>query len=380
DYYQQLQSFRSLISEKDKLTAENLQVMVMDQLERPRPTYILDRGIYDKRGEMVESATPGFLPSIDTQSSDDRLALARWLFSDQHPLTARVTVNRFWQAIFGNGLVKTPEDFGIQGARPTHPGLLDWLAVDFRESGWDIKILIRKMLMSATYRQTSKTREEHLETDPENKWLARANRYRRPAWMLRDQALFVSGLLNDTMGGPSVNPYQPPGIWEEATFGFKKYVQDHGADLYRRSLYIFWRRIVGPTVFFDNATRQTCEVKPIRTNTPLHALTTLNDITYVEAARVMAERIMLQEEKPEERIEMAFRLATSRNPDAKEKEILMTGWEKYLNQFSQNRQNAYDLVRTGEFRQNETLDYIEQAAFTSICSLILNLDEVLSRQ
>ena len=234
--------------------------------------------------------------------------------------------------------------------------------------------------MSATYRQTSKTREEHLETDPENKWLARANRYRRPAWMLRDQALFVSGLLNDTMGGPSVNPYQPPGIWEEATFGFKKYVQDHGADLYRRSLYIFWRRIVGPTVFFDNATRQTCEVKPIRTNTPLHALTTLNDITYVEAARVMAERIMLQEEKPEERIEMAFRLATSRNPDAKEKEILMTGWEKYLNQFSQNRQNAYDLVRTGEFRQNETLDYIEQAAFTSICSLILNLDEVLSRQ
>lgn len=380
EYYQQLQKFRSLISKKDQLTADNLQVMVMDHLERPRPTYLLERGIYNKRGEKVTSQIPQFLPALDTSLGNNRLALAEWLFSDTHPLTSRVTVNRIWQSIFGVGLVKTPEDFGIQGARPTHPELLDWLAVEFRESGWDVKRMIKYMVMSSTYRQSSVVSPYQLEQDPENKWLSRAHRYRWPSWMLRDQALSLSGLLNEQIGGPAVKPYQPPGIWEEATFGFKKYVQDHGDDLYRRTLYIFWRRIVGPTMLFDNASRQTCEVKPIRTNTPLHALTTLNDIAYVEASRVMAERIMLAEKDPEKRIELAFRLATARKPSNEEKTILTSRLEKLKAEFYSQKQRADSLLNTGEFRQNENLDPVEQAAYMAICSVILNLDEVLSRQ
>ncbi|MCB0688990.1 MAG: DUF1553 domain-containing protein, partial [Saprospiraceae bacterium] len=380
EYYEKLKAFRSLIGDKDRMTAENLQVMVMDQLERPRTSYILERGIYDKRGETVTAETPAALPSMDGTVAKDRLALAQWLFSDTHPLTARVTVNRFWQAIFGVGLVKTPGDFGVQGARPTHPELLDWLAVYIKESGWNVKDLLKKIVMSATYRQSSQVTHEQLEKDPENKWLSHATRYRWPSWMLRDQALDISGLINDSIGGPPVKPYQPPGIWEEATFGFKKYDQDHGAKLYRRTLYVFWRRIVGPTMLFDNAARQTCEVKPLRTNTPLHALTTLNDITYVEASRVMAERIMLARDQDSDRIDLAFRLATARYPQKQEKEILESRLASLQSKFSQNRQEAIALLHVGEYPQNNELDIIEQASYAALCSVILNLDEVLSRQ
>lgn len=379
-YYRELQAFLKVNRQMDSLSARNLQVMVMDHLDKPRPSYVLDRGAYDKRGEEVTSGTPAVLPAMIESQTNNRLALAGWLFSDEHPLTARVIVNRYWQAIFGTGLVKTAEDFGVQGSRPTHPELLDWLAVYFRESGWDFKALIKMIVMSSTYRQSSRLSLESLEWDPENKWLARASRYRWPSWMLRDQALFVSGLLNDSLGGPPVKPYQPPGIWEEATFGKKKYKQDQGSDLYRRTLYVFWRRIVGPTMLFDNAARQTCEVKPVRTNTPLHALTTLNDITYTEAARVMAERVMFSADSDEERIKTAFRLATARYPDTEERGVLLNRLVRLKDEFSRKTDDARALIQIGEYPQNQSLDPVEQAAWAAVCSVILNLDEVLSRQ
>ena len=239
----------------------------------------------------MTAALPAFLPTADVNSDDpalNRLTLARWLVHDQNPLTARVTINRFWKQIFGIGLVKTPEDFGRQGEIPLHRDLLNWLAAEFRDSGWNVKALMRTIVTSHTYRQSSRIQvPEDFQNDPDNRLLARGARYRLPSWMLRDQALAVSGLLSPIDGGPAVNTYQPEGVWEEASFGNKKYARDSGDKLYRRSLYIFWRRIIAPTMFFDSASRQTCTVKEGRTNTPLHALQTLNNIAYVEAARAL---------------------------------------------------------------------------------------------
>ncbi|MGB3585278.1 MAG: PSD1 and planctomycete cytochrome C domain-containing protein, partial [Tunicatimonas sp.] len=279
-YFALIDDLRAARSSRDRRASRNLQVMVMDELKYPRTTYVLEKGGYDnpRTDEPIFRNVPAFLPPLPDDSKNNRLALAQWLVADEQPLTARVTVNRYWQAFFGNGLVKTIEDFGVQGALPTHPELLDWLAVDFRESGdrqsggrqsgWNLKALLKKIVMSATYRQSSNVTEELLEIDPENKYLARATRMRLPSWMIRDQALYVSGLLVDSIGGPSVKPYQPEGIWEEATFGKIKYEQDHGNALYRRSLYTFWRRISGPTFLFDNSSRQVCNVKMLNTNTP----------------------------------------------------------------------------------------------------------------
>jgi len=267
-------------------------VMVMQELPKPRDSFVLTKGSYDKPAAKVKAHTPSTLPSLPDKVKPDRLALARWLFSPEHPLTARVAVNRYWQQFFGVGIVKTVEDFGVQGERPSHPELLDWLAVEFRESGWDVKHLHRLIVTSATYRQASKVTPESFERDPENRLLARGPRFRMPAYMIRDQALSASGLMVEKLGGPPVKPYQPSGVWEDATFGQIKYEQDHGDALYRRSLYTFWRRIVGPTEFFDSAARQTCSVRPSRTNTPLHAFTTMNDPTFVEAGRELAQRIL----------------------------------------------------------------------------------------
>jgi hypothetical protein len=225
----------------------------------------------------------------------DRLELAQWLVSPTNPLPARVTVNRLWQQFFGVGLVKTSEDFGLQGERPSHPELLDWLAIEFVESGWDVKALIRTVVLSATYRQSSQSSPENRERDPENRKLSRGPRFRMSSPMIRDMALASAGLLTERVGGTAVNPYQPAGVWEETTFGNKRYTQDHGEALYRRSLYVFWRRIIGPTLFFDVANRQTCTVKTPRTNVPLHALLTLNDTGYVEAARVLAQQVLAQQ-------------------------------------------------------------------------------------
>ena len=382
EYAALLKALRDAKRNRDAQSAENLQVMVMDQVSHARTTYILERGVYNKpkEEEQILRNVPEILPALASEVENNRLALANWIVADDHPLTARVTVNRYWQQFFGNGIVKTTEDFGVQGALPTHPKLLDWLAVDFIENGWNLKRLFKKIVTSATYRQSSKLTPELLEVDPENKYLGRATRMRWPAWMLRDQALQVSGLLNDSLGGPPVKPYQPSGIWEEATFGKIKYTQDHGEDLYRRTLYTFWRRIVGPTMLFDNATRQICSVKESRTNTPLHALTTLNDITYMEAARVMAQRVMTYSESDEARLQFAFELVTTRTPDQEELDLLTARLSSLRNDYQGANQDAKLIASIGEYPVDPSLDTTEHAAFTALCSVLLNLDETLTRQ
>jgi len=382
EYSEMLKELRAAKQTRDRKSAENLQVMVMDQLDLPRSTFILERGIYNKpmEEEVIHKDVPGVLPPLDEDLQNDRLALAKWLVSENHPLTARVTVNRYWQYFFGNGIVKTIEDFGVQGALPTHPELLDWLAVDFMENGWNLKRLFKQIVMSAAYRQSSKVDQELLEIDPENKFLARATRMRWPAWMLRDQALWISGLMVDSVGGPPVNPYQPEGIWEEASFGKIKYQQDHGEALYRRTLYTFWRRIVGPTLLFDNASRQICSVKSSRTNTPLHALTTLNDVTFTEAARVMASKVLSHALTEEQKLDLAFELATSRKPSGAELDILSGRLKKLKAFYSGSPDQAVALTSVGEFPKQAGLDTTEHAAFTAICSVLLNLDETITRQ
>ncbi|MEM7369649.1 MAG: PSD1 and planctomycete cytochrome C domain-containing protein [Bacteroidota bacterium] len=378
-YVQKLNELSQAITKRDNEASQHIQVMVMDNIEEERPSFILTKGSYNQPETQVHRNVPEVLPPLPEGIDNNRLALAMWLVDREHPLTARVTVNRFWQSIFGTGLVKTSDDFGIQGQKPSHPQLLDWLAVEFMENGWDVKALHKQIVMSATYRQSSILRPGLREKDPDNRLLARAPRHRLPSWMIRDQALAISGLLVDSIGGPSVKPYQPPGIWEEATFGFKTYEQDHGSNLYRKTLYTFWRRIVGPTMLFDNAARQTCSVTPSRTNTPLHALTTLNDITYVEAARVLAERIMKAKVEDPERLSLAFHLATSRFPKTEEMNIMTQSLEK-LRLAYQQTSAAEELLAVGEMPRDMNLNAGEHAAFTGVCSMILNLDETITKQ
>jgi hypothetical protein len=380
DYVKHVQALRTAVEERDNASRAIPRVMVMEDMKKPRETFVLDKGSYQKRGKTVTAGVPAKLPPLPAGAPANRLALARWLVSPDNPLTARVTVNRFWQQFFGVGLVKTPEDFGVQGEKPAHPGLLDWLAADFVASGWDVKHLCKQIVMSGTYRQSSKTTPAAVEHDPQNRLLARGPRFRLPSWMLRDQALAASGLLVRKVGGPPVRPYQPPGVWEEATFGNKQYRQDRGDALYRRSLYTFWRRIVGPTEFFDTAARQTCWVKQTRTNTPLHALVTLNDVTYVEAARALAERIMVSGSRPAERIDAAFRRVLARKPSAEETQVLVASVERLRPEFDGNRPAAEKLLRTGESPRNPALDLAEHAAYTAVCNAILNLDEALTKE
>lgn len=375
-----LTQLRSAMNDKNQQSGKNLQVMVMDQLPEARPTFILDRGSYDKPLAAVKRDVPEALPPLPAERTYNRLELARWLVDEKNPLMARVTVNRFWQAFFGKGLVKTPEDFGAQGAKPSHPELLDWLAVTFRESAWDVKALCKLIVMSATYQQSSKVSPELLALDPENELLGRAPRYRLPSWMLRDQALSLSGLLQDSIGGPAVKPYQPEGIWAEATFGQKRYQRDSGEALYRRTLYTFWRRIVGPTMLFDNSARQVCALKPLLTNSPQHALTTLNETAYVEAARVMAERVLAQAAKGADPINYAFRLATARLPKAAEKQILQERLDQFREAFTDDPTAATELLSVGEYRSETPPASVEQAAYSALCLMILNLDETLNKQ
>jgi hypothetical protein len=352
----------------------------MRDRDKPRETFILAKGAYDKHGGQVEPGTPGILPKLPSDGPNNRAALARWLVARENPLTARVTVNRIWQQFFGVGLVKTPEDFGVQGDKPSHPELLDWLAVEFRDSGWDVKRLVKLIVTSATYRQSASIPDGMAERDPENRLLARGPRFRWPSWMIRDQALAASGLLVETMGGPPVRGYQPPGVWEDATFGQIKYSQDHGPALYRRSLYTFWRRIVGPTAFFDVSSRQTCSVKASRTNTPLHALTTLNDVTYVEAARAFAQRIILADNDDDDRIKRTFRACTSRYPSAKESTVLKSSLARLRQTYSSDEAAAKKLIAVGESKPDPALGPAELAAWTSLASLLLNLDETLTKE
>lgn len=355
-------------------------VMVMADMEKPRETFILDRGLYNQPGETVPAAVPAIFDPLPEGGKADRLALAKWLVDRENPLTARVTVNRIWQTLFGVGLVKTVEDFGVQSEYPKQSELLDWLSAEFMESGWDMKHLLKTILTSETYcRDSAIDSPSAYENDPENRLLARGPRFRMPSWMIRDQALAASGLLNTRMGGASVNGYQPPGIWEEATFGNKKYKQATGDDLYRRSLYIFWRRIVGPTMFFDAAKRQICEVKTLRTNTPMHALATLNDITYVEAARALAERVT-KEAKPEQRLDYLGMLALARTPTDDEKAIWQRALDRARKTFSAAPEKAEAFLKTGDSERDEALPAVEQAALAHVCLMVLNLDETLTKE
>ena len=377
EYVKQLPEVRRLKKLRDEAATVVPKVMVMQDQPKPRDTFILTRGSYEKKEGKVPADVPASLPPLPKDAPANRLALARWLVSSENPLTARVTVNRQWQLFFGTGLVKTADDFGVQGERPTHPELLDWLAAEFVAKKWSMKALHRMIVTSAAYRQASKVTPELLQRDPDNRLLARGPRYRLPSWMLRDQALAASGLLVGTVGGPPVKTYQPEGIWEEATFGNKQYRQDHGDALYRRSLYVFWRRIVGPTMFFDTANRQACAVKTTRTNTPLHALTTLNDITFVEAARALAQRAL---EAKEGAPGLAFRLVTGRKPTATEANLLQESLAKQRKLFATDPASAKKLLAVGESKRYEKLDAVEHAAMTTVCLMILNLDEALSKQ
>jgi hypothetical protein len=304
--------------------------MIMRDLPEGRPSFVRLRGVYHALGERVQPGVPAVLPPLPGDVKNDRLAFARWLVSPQHPLTARVTVNRHWQLLFGRGFVNTPEDFGAQGELPTHPELLDWLASEFMASGWDVKALMKRMVMSATYRQQSVITTDHRQKDPDNRWLARASRVRLAGNVLRDQAFMVSGLLVEKLGGPSVFAYQPDGLWEEASNA--TYKVGKGADLYRRSLYTYWKRTLAPPTMalLDAGDREYCSVKPRYTNTPLQALTLMNETTFVAAARKLAERMLTEGgDSDTSRITYAFRLVATRTPTPVELRLLVSALEDY---------------------------------------------------
>jgi hypothetical protein len=319
------------------------------------------------------------LPPLAHGVPNDRLGLARWLVDPANPLTARVAVNRLWQMLFGTGLVKTVDDFGVQGEAPSHPELLDWLATEFVATGWDVKAMLRRIVTSATYRQSSKLSTQLLARDPNNRLLARGPRYRLSAEMVRDQALAASGLLVERLGGPSVKPYQPEGLWKDLAEA--DYVQDHGERLYRRGLYVFWKRTVAPPVMltFDAASRETCIVRETRTNTPLQALALLNEVSFVEAARALAERAMRGGGSPSERIELAFRLVNARRPTPGELETLLGSWQRHLEHYRNHREDAAAAVASGESRPDTSLDVDELAAYMAVASVLLNLDETVTK-
>jgi hypothetical protein len=377
-----------LRKEKADLEKQIPTTMVMQELPQPRETHMLIRGEYNKKGEKVSAGVPAALPALPKDAPPNRLGLARWLVDPAHPLTARVAVNRYWQLFFGTGLVKTQEDFGSQGEQPSHPELLDWLAVEFRDSGWNVKALVRSIVNSASYRQSGAVTKALLARDPENRLLARGPRQRLQAEFIRDQALAVSGLLNREIGGASVFPYQPKGLWSELSIrGDSKnwtaqfYEQSTGKDLYRRTMYTFIKRTSPPPTLttFDAPDRETCTVRRSRTNTPLQALVLMNDPTYVEASRKLAERMMTEAKAPEERFALAFRLATGRPPSEKEMSVLGNIFNKQVNAYRQNPKAALALLSVGDSPRNQELPVAELAAYTIVASVILNLDETITK-
>lgn len=353
-------------------------VMVMAEGPK-RQAHLLQRGAYDAPGEAVEPRTPSLLPPMPASAPANRLGLAQWIVSPANPLLARVTVNRFWQMIFGTGLVKTSEDFGSQGEWPIHQDLLDWLAVDFAENGWNVKRLLRQIVTSATYRQSSQVKPDLIAKDPENRLLARAPRLRIGPEMIRDQALFASGLLVEKVGGPSVKPYQPPGLWQELAGG-GGYQSDHGEDLYRRSLYTFWKRTIAPPsmVTFDSPSREACTVKETRTNTPLQALALMNDTTYMEASRKLAERMLV--EAPSTPLRRGYQLVLGRSPNPFEEKLLSAAYANFAKGYAENPSEATKLLDQGEAPILRKIKRGELAAWTMVASLILNLDEAITRQ
>jgi hypothetical protein len=360
--------------------------LIFKEMATPKPSYILNRGEYDQKGEEVKRRTPAMLPPMDPAAPNNRLGLAQWVVSPANPLPARVAVNRFWQQFFGIGLVKTTNDFGAQGETPSHPELLDWLAVDFMENGWDVKRLVREMVVSAAYRQTSHASPELYKRDPENRLLARGARFRLDAEMLRDQALYSSGLLVEQMGGPSVKPPQPAGLWEAVGYSGSntvKFVADEGHEkVHRRTLYTFIKRTAPPPEMntFDAPSRESCIVRRERTNTPLQALLLLNDPQYVEAARGLAERTMQEGgDSVEKRARFLFHTATCRQPQVDELADLVAAYEQELEHYRTNAKAAEELIASGSLPADEKLDRPELAAWTMAANVVLNLDEVVTR-
>jgi len=409
-----LKEIADIKKKRDELDNALPATMVMEEMKDPRAAYILKRGDYDKRQDMVTRAVPAVLPKlITTQKATNRLDLARWLVSKDHPLTARVTVNRFWQQFFGTGIVKTANDFGSQGEFPINPELLDWLACELRDgpnpedgntqyarsgsgggdtshtSGimnqpWDVKHLVRLLVTSSAYRQSSRVSPRKYELDPENRLLARGPRFRLDAEMIRDDALYVSGLLVEKMGGRGVRPYQPEGIWEAVGYtasNTAKFTQDHGEALYRRSLYTFWKRTAPPPslITFDAPSRERFCTRRERTDTPLQALVTMNDIQFVEAARHFGERLIQNGITPEQRIDFGFRAVTSRHPSKAEMRTLNTALAKFVKKYELNSEAASKLISIGESPVNKNLKPTELAAYTMMASLLLNLDETLNK-
>ena len=375
----------SLNARLDDLERQISTVQVMAEMARPRETFVLARGDYRNRGEKVTPGVPALLPPLPKDAPANRLAMAEWLFSPQHPLTARVAVNRYWQLYFGIGLVKTAEDFGSQGDAPVHRELLDWLATEFQKN-WDIKAMQRLIVTSATYRQSSKVSAELLERDPENRLLARGPRFRLDAEMVRDNALAASGLLDKAVGGPSVFPYQPAGLWEELSRGEKytaqEYHESQGADLYRRSMYTFWKRTSPPASLatFDAPDREKCTSRRLITNTPLQALVLLNDPTYIEAARVLAQRAL--GEGPGEtqaRVQWIFREATSRCPTPAESRVLLDLLARRKEHYRKQPAEAAKLIAIGASKPSN-VEATELAAWTTVASTILNLDETITKE
>ncbi|SHI65408.1 Planctomycete cytochrome C [Arenibacter nanhaiticus] len=362
-----------------------IKVMVMND-SAPKTTYILNRGEYDQPTDSVQPATPEAIFPFSEKLPKNRLGLAQWLTDTKNPLTARVHVNRIWAMLFGKGLVETSEDFGVQGSLPTHPKLLDWLAVDFMEHGWDTKYLLKKIMLSATYQQKSELRPDLKKVDPDNKLLARAERFRMSGEMIRDYILATSGLLNPEIGGPSVKPYQPAGLWEETNAGgnrgvLTKYIPDEGDDLYRRSLYTLWKRTLPPPnmTIFDAPTRDFSEVRRQKTNTPLQALVLQNDVQILEAARVMAQRMIMEKPNNTDLVTDVFKRILIRAPKKKELLILDSYYQDALKLYKNNTEDAQKLIAVGDYEQLDT-DVAKTAALMLTAQAIYNLDETITKE
>jgi hypothetical protein len=371
-----------LREQENKIVEPIPEVMVMQELPHPKPCYILKRGAYDAHGEQVWANTPAVLPPMAQSDPKNRLGLARWLFARQNPLTARVTVNRLWQQMFGRGIVDTSDNFGSQGSPPAHPELLDWLACDLRDHGWDLKRSLKLIAMSATYGQSSRASEDLLDRDPDNRLLARGPARRLTAEMLRDQALADAGLLVEKLGGPSVKPYQPPGVWEVA-MGHPTYNQGHGDDLHRRSLYTFWKRTVPPPAMmaFDATDRNYCVVRRQSTSTPLQALALLNDVQITEAARFISQRAIREAgDSPEDRVKWIFRLITDRSPTAAELTILKQMQAEQREIFMNDPASVKKLLSEGEAKNDPSLDPVELATGTVLAEAMLNHDDAIMRR
>jgi hypothetical protein len=387
EWLQRQRQLDSLRAERKQLLDHIVTVMTMSDSDKPRKTHILARGDYRNKGEEVTPATPHFLQQIPADLPSNRLSLAYWLTDNKHPLTSRVAVNRFWFMLFGTGLVKTLEDFGSQGELPSHPELMDWLATEFTQNNWDVKHMMRLMVTSATYRQSSKSSPEINDRDPQNRLLSHGPRFRLPAEMVRDNALAASGLLTNRIGGPSVRVYQPPNVWEELAFGgeysAQTYQQDHGDALYRRSMYIFAKRTAPhpAMITFDAPDREKCTARRLVTNTPLQALVLMNDPTYVESSRALAQRMLLEGGTDfGSRIKHGFQLTTAREPNAKERQVLRDLAERLEQRFRRDPEAASKLLSVGESPVPAQLDKVELATWTMVANTMLNMDETVTKE